>query len=55
MQQSFHYAGSKGPSGQKIYHFAGHKDYGNTKNGAYMCERNIAAEEFRAAKNEKHP
>src|SRR5438552_7601818 len=22
----------------KIYHFSGHKDYGNTKSGAYMCE-----------------
>jgi hypothetical protein len=39
----------------KIYHFAGYKDYGNTKNGAYMCERDTAGGEFRAAKNEKHP
>jgi hypothetical protein len=37
----------------KIYHFAGNRDYGNTKHGAYMCERE--AEGFRAAKNEKHP
>ena len=39
----------------KIYHFAGHKDYGNTKTGAYMCERDTATGGFRAAKNEKHP
>ena len=39
----------------KIYHFAGHKDYGNTKTGAYMCEGDTAAGDFRAAKNEKHP
>jgi len=37
----------------KIYHFNGHKDYGHTKRGAYMCERETAG--FRAAKNEKHP
>jgi hypothetical protein len=39
--------------GSKIYHFAGSRDYGNTKRGAYMCEREAAG--FRAAKNEKHP
>ena len=39
----------------KIYHFAGHKDYGNTKEGAYMCERDATSEGIRAAKNEKHP
>ncbi len=39
----------------KIYHFAGHKDYGNLKNGAYMCEKDTAAIGARAAKNEKHP
>ena len=39
----------------KIYHFAGHKDYGNLKNGAYMCEKDTAAAGARAAKNEKHP
>lgn len=39
----------------KIYHFSGHKDYGNTKNGAYMCERDATSEDMRAAKNEKHP
>lgn len=39
----------------KIYHFAGHKDYGHTKSGTYMCERNTAAEGFRAAKDETHP
>ena len=39
----------------KIYHFAGHKDYGNTKEGTYMCEKNAKAAGNRAAKNEKHP
>jgi hypothetical protein len=39
----------------KIYHFSGTRDYGNTKKGAYMCERDTASAGFRAAKNEKHP
>jgi hypothetical protein len=39
----------------KIYHFSGTKDYGNTKHGAYMCERDTAASGMRAAKNETHP
>jgi hypothetical protein len=39
----------------KIYHFSGHKDYGNTKTGAYMCEKDTASAGIRAAKNEKHP
>ena len=39
----------------KIFHFAGHGDYGKTKNGAYMCERDATGEGMRAAKNEKHP
>jgi hypothetical protein len=39
----------------RIYHFNGTKSYGNTKKGAYMCERDTAAAGFRAAKNEKHP
>ncbi len=39
----------------KIYHFSGHKDFGNTKAGAYMCERDAMAAGDRAAKNEKHP
>jgi hypothetical protein len=39
----------------KIYHFAGHKDYGHTKEGAYMCEKDATAQGIRAAKNEKHP
>ena len=39
----------------KIFHFAGHKDYGNTKSGAYMCERDATSQGIRAAKNEKHP
>lgn len=37
----------------KIYHFAGHKDYGSTKKGAYMCEKDTAGAGARAAKNEK--
>jgi hypothetical protein len=39
----------------KIYHFSGTKNYGNTKNGAYMCEGDTAAAGMRAAKNETHP
>ena len=39
----------------KIYHFSGNKNYGNTKSGAYMCEKETAAAGVRAAKNEKHP
>jgi hypothetical protein len=39
----------------KIYHFNGHKDYGNTKEGTYMCEKDATAAGDRAAKNEKHP
>ncbi len=39
----------------RVYHFAGHKDYGNTKVGTYMCEQAALAAGDRAAKNEKHP
>jgi hypothetical protein len=39
----------------KIYPFSGTKDYGTTKHGAYMCERDTAASGMRAAKNETHP
>ena len=39
----------------KIYHFSGTKDYGTTKEGAYMCEKDAMAQGVRAAKNEKHP
>jgi hypothetical protein len=39
----------------RIYHFARSKDYGKTKRGAYMCEKDTSAASFRAAKNEKHP
>lgn len=39
----------------KVYHFSTSKDYGTTKRGAYMCEKETAAAGFRAAKNEKHP
>ena len=33
----------------------GYKDYGNTKSGAYMCERDATSQGMRASKNEKHP
>jgi hypothetical protein len=39
----------------KVYHFSGTRSYGNTKRGAYMCERDTAAAGMRAAKNETHP
>ena len=39
----------------KIYHFSGHKDFGRTKQGAYMCEKDALGEGIRAAKNEKRP
>ena len=38
----------------KIYHWAGWRDYGHTKNGAYMCQAD-ADKIGRAAKNEKAP
>ncbi len=38
-----------------VYHFAGTKNYGNTKQGAYMCESDAAAAGDRASKTEKHP
>jgi hypothetical protein len=39
----------------KIYHFSGNKDFGNTKEGAYMCEKDAVGQGIRAAKNEKRP
>jgi hypothetical protein len=39
----------------KIYHFAGTRNYGTTKSGAYMCEKDATAAGSRAAKNEKRP
>ena len=39
----------------RIYHFSGNRNYGNTKNGKYMCERDAVAAGMRAAKNEPHP
>jgi hypothetical protein len=39
----------------KIYHFSGNKNYGNTKEGVYMCEKDATSQGIRAAKNEKHP
>jgi hypothetical protein len=38
-----------------IYHFRGDDNYGTTKRGAYMCERDALAGGIRAARNEKHP
>jgi hypothetical protein len=38
-----------------VYHFAGTKNYGNTKQGAYMCEKDATGGGFRASKTEKHP
>ncbi len=38
-----------------VYHFAGHKTYGHTKVGKYMCEKEAIAAGNRAAKNEKRP
>lgn len=38
-----------------VYHFAGSRDYGRTKRGAYMCEADATKDGLRAAKNEKHP
>jgi hypothetical protein len=39
----------------KVYHFAGTRNYGTTKSGAYMCEKDATAAGSRAAKNEKQP
>jgi hypothetical protein len=39
----------------KIFHFARSNDYGKTKAGAYMCEKDSLAAGNRAAKNEKQP
>ena len=39
----------------RIYHYAGAKNYGNTKAGAYMCQRDSERAGYRAAKNEKPP
>ena len=39
----------------KIYHFVGHQNYVNTKEGAYMREKDASGQGIRTAKNEKHP
>lgn len=39
----------------KIYHYSSYRNYGRTKSGAYMCERDTAAAGIRAARNEKRP
>lgn len=38
-----------------VYHFAGSRNYGHTKSGAYMCETDATAAGHRASKDEKHP
>lgn len=37
----------------KVFHYAGYKDYGKTKRGAYMCKAEAEKNGFRAAKSEK--
>jgi hypothetical protein len=37
----------------KTYQFSGNKDYGNTKEGAYMCQKDATGQSFRASKTEK--
>lgn len=39
----------------KVFHFAGKKEYGTTKHGAYMCETDATTAGFHAAKNETPP
>jgi type IV secretory pathway VirB10-like protein len=39
----------------KIFHYAGYKEYGKTKKGAYMCEKEAVTAGIRAAKDEKRP
>ena len=37
----------------RIYHYAGYKDYGKTKRGAYMCKAEAERAGNKDAKNEK--
>lgn len=39
----------------KVYHYSGSTDYGKTKQGAYMCQKESDGDGFRAARNEKPP
>jgi hypothetical protein len=34
----------------KVYHFSGNKDYGKTKRGAYVCEKDATAQGFSSGK-----
>lgn len=38
-----------------VYHFSGSRNYGRTKEGAYMCEKEALSHGDRASKTEKHP
>jgi hypothetical protein len=37
------------------YHFSGTHNYGNSKSGAYMCEKDTNAAGIRPLKTEMHP
>jgi hypothetical protein len=37
------------------YHFSGTHNYGNTKSGAQMCEKDTTAAGIRPLKNAMHP
>ena len=39
----------------KVYHLVDSKDYGTTKDGAYVCEKEAIGQGVRAAKNAKPP
>ncbi len=39
----------------KAYHFSNNKNYGKTKRGAYMCQKDSDSSGFHAAKGEKAP
>ncbi len=39
----------------KVYHFYGERRYGNTRQGAYMCEGDAISAGMKSKKKEKHP